>query len=205
MACGMWRIISLMCKHCRLTNMPYQTHITASHKSNFMYSTITIHKYRWTDGRTDRLTDRHLDSLVRSRARIDQTSHTLSRSFGLQDTLLKVVEPTRFFIWAYRKDKVGHSSGGRGKSGWLALPRESVVGSCALRSAISQGFIPVSVKQTVLLRGPLPCIPAAETTLQPLNWCSESPSSQVSFSREDCFVIDTSMCPTFDGRHFPGD
>ena len=35
--------------------------------------------------------------------------------------------------------------------------------------------LPVSVKNTLLLRKPLPCSPVAETAIQPLTWCSESP------------------------------
>ena len=38
----------------------------------------------------------------------------------------------------------------------------------------SLNVLPVSVKETLLLRKPLPCSPAAETALQPLIWCSES-------------------------------
>ena len=35
-------------------------------------------------------------------------------------------------------------------------------------------MVPVSVKEALLLRKPLPCSPAAETALEPLIWCSES-------------------------------
>ena len=51
----------------------------------------------------------------------------------------------------------------------------------------------VSAKQTILLCKPLPCIPAAETAIQLLIWCSESPSSHMSSSPEECFFTDTGV------------
>ena len=49
--------------------------------------------------------------------------------------------------------------------------------------------IPVSVKNTLLLREPLPCSPAAETALQPLIWCSESPSCKWLLLRRTGMII----------------
>ena len=47
--------------------------------------------------------------------------------------------------------------------------------------------VTVSVNKTLLLHEPLPCNPAAETALQPLISCSESSSSDVYSSPEECF------------------
>ena len=51
--------------------------------------------------------------------------------------------------------------------------------------------MPASVENTSLLRGPLPCDPAAETALQPLTWCSVSLSSQRFSPPEGFFFVDT--------------
>ena len=46
-------------------------------------------------------------------------------------------------------------------------------------------------ENTLLLRKPLPCSPAAETAPQPLIWCSESQSSNVYSFPEECFCSRT--------------
>ena len=48
-------------------------------------------------------------------------------------------------------------------------------------------------ENTSLLRGPLPCNPAAETALQPMIWCSESLFSHLSASPEYCFFTDSGI------------
>ena len=48
---------------------------------------------------------------------------------------------------------------------FLARPQATV------SSANRNGILPVSLKETLLLRKPLPCNKAAETAIQPLSWC----------------------------------
>ena len=58
-------------------------------------------------------------------------------------------------------------------------------------------MIPVSVKKTFLLREPLHCSPAPESAILPLIRCSDSSSSQIYYSPEECFFTDTGSMGRF--------
>ena len=83
-----------------------------------------------------------------------------------------------------------------------SLPSTAVTGVASAATAASRNGPPgvssnassllsVSVKKTFLSGEPLPCSPEAETALQPLSWLSESSSSHMLFSPEECFFAQT--------------